>query len=363
MYSPFIMVTKIVHLSDLHLGKKGKHKIAVTKPQRDLALGKILSENPDAIIISGDLTKFGNLSDYQYAAIFLEELEEIAPVLKIPGNTDYTTTWYRVVSVDQDNENEEPEDEVDENEERESVKIEKIQFLQTKYLLSPEARAKFGELPYLVRVGNELYDAFTQPAEGVDYSYSEKDLKYFKEFFGEETEPTLSINGINFIGIDSQADIRALIVAKGKKEDTEEDIFLGHLMDGRIEKEHLEKRLESIPDGINIAVMHHPPLKINGANPLWGSFYEGIDVVEGLSKRGIRFVLSGHKHIPGCEILLEKENNFYVCSAGTLFSRDIKKPFDDNSYNVMTFDGNNVTVFYRELKSGNSRKLLNFDLE
>lgn len=77
------MQRKIVQVSDIHFGEK-----TFSHDLKNNAVKQIESENPDLIIISGDLTTKGYAHEYEDASIFLDELKEITNIHVIPGNHD-----------------------------------------------------------------------------------------------------------------------------------------------------------------------------------------------------------------------------------------------------------------------------------
>ena len=93
------MVTRILHISDLHLGR---HE----SPEPYAALLDLRRRlDPELIVVTGDLTHRGRRSELERARTQLDALE--APVLAVPGNHDipytlparFTTTfaeWERV---------------------------------------------------------------------------------------------------------------------------------------------------------------------------------------------------------------------------------------------------------------------------
>ena len=79
------MATRILHLSDLHLGRNDK-------PESMEALARLVAEErPELVIASGDLTHRGLRSQHERAAAFLRGLE--LPLLVIPGNHDIPYTF------------------------------------------------------------------------------------------------------------------------------------------------------------------------------------------------------------------------------------------------------------------------------
>lgn len=70
---------RIAHVSDLHFGAADPAAIA--------ALGAALSESePNAVIVTGDVTQFGRRREFVDAAAFLRGVEP--PLMVIPGNHD-----------------------------------------------------------------------------------------------------------------------------------------------------------------------------------------------------------------------------------------------------------------------------------
>ncbi len=70
----------LIHLSDLHFGPSYILHLG------DLVLADIETWNPDAVIISGDLTFRAQHREYQAARDFLKSISQ--PTLAIPGNHD-----------------------------------------------------------------------------------------------------------------------------------------------------------------------------------------------------------------------------------------------------------------------------------
>jgi 3',5'-cyclic AMP phosphodiesterase CpdA len=75
----------LFHLSDLHFGPKLVEHLA------DLILRDILAERPDLVVVSGDWTLRGRVSEYEQARAFLQKLPK--PVFTIPGNHDQPLHW------------------------------------------------------------------------------------------------------------------------------------------------------------------------------------------------------------------------------------------------------------------------------
>ena len=70
---------RLAHLSDIHFG--GENVGAV-----EAAVERLRQETLDAVIVSGDLTQFGEKAEFALAAAWLERLP--GPVLVVPGNHD-----------------------------------------------------------------------------------------------------------------------------------------------------------------------------------------------------------------------------------------------------------------------------------
>ncbi len=83
----------LFHLSDLHFGPQFNGHLA------ELILQDIETEHPDLVIMSGDWTMRGRISEYEQARNYLRRLPP--PVLTIPGNHDQplhpTGMWDRLV--------------------------------------------------------------------------------------------------------------------------------------------------------------------------------------------------------------------------------------------------------------------------
>jgi 3',5'-cyclic AMP phosphodiesterase CpdA len=70
---------KLVQVSDIHFG--GEHKAAV-----EAAVERITAEQPDLVIVAGDLTKDGKVVEFDAALAWLDRLPQ--PRIVTPGNHD-----------------------------------------------------------------------------------------------------------------------------------------------------------------------------------------------------------------------------------------------------------------------------------
>ena len=70
---------RIAHLSDIHFGGENPQAIAA-------ATAHLQAEHFDLIVVSGDLTRFGEVAEFASAAAWLKQLPE--PRLVTPGNHD-----------------------------------------------------------------------------------------------------------------------------------------------------------------------------------------------------------------------------------------------------------------------------------
>ncbi len=77
------LLKKIIQVSDIHFGEK-----TFSSDLKNNLLKQIDNENPDLIVISGDLTTQGYVNEYNDASIFLDELKSITETHVIPGNHD-----------------------------------------------------------------------------------------------------------------------------------------------------------------------------------------------------------------------------------------------------------------------------------
>ena len=78
----------IAHISDLHCG----HPHFVPE-MLDLAIEEVNALDPDIVVVSGDLTGFGFLPDYELARSFVDKIE-CEHVVTIPGNHDARNVGY-----------------------------------------------------------------------------------------------------------------------------------------------------------------------------------------------------------------------------------------------------------------------------
>ena len=77
------MQKKIIQVSDIHFGEK-----TFSPNLKNNLIKQVANENPDLIIISGDLTTQGYLTEYNDASTFLDDLKSITETHVIPGNHD-----------------------------------------------------------------------------------------------------------------------------------------------------------------------------------------------------------------------------------------------------------------------------------
>ena len=77
------MEKKIAQISDIHFGEKN-----FSLQLKDNLLNQLEDENPDLIIVSGDLTTEGYVHEYEQAAEFVDQLRSITSTYTVPGNHD-----------------------------------------------------------------------------------------------------------------------------------------------------------------------------------------------------------------------------------------------------------------------------------
>lgn len=84
------MTTSLVQLTDLHIREPGRlaYGRIDTAPYLQLAVQSILrlKQQPDAVVITGDLTDFGRAAEYAHLAQLLAPLP--MPIFLMPGNHD-----------------------------------------------------------------------------------------------------------------------------------------------------------------------------------------------------------------------------------------------------------------------------------
>ncbi len=79
-------VVRLLHLSDVHFGRP--HVAAHVAAAEGFAAAGAF----DAIVVSGDVSQRARRGEFRRARAFLERLQEIAPVLVVPGNHD--AAWW-----------------------------------------------------------------------------------------------------------------------------------------------------------------------------------------------------------------------------------------------------------------------------
>lgn len=77
------MERKLIQLSDLHFGE-----YKFSDELKNNVKFQITEENPDLIIVSGDLTAQGYIDEFNNASRFLDDLKSIAATYVVPGNHD-----------------------------------------------------------------------------------------------------------------------------------------------------------------------------------------------------------------------------------------------------------------------------------
>ena len=78
---------RIVHLSDLHGKRFGRHNVRLIK--------KVAAQKPDFICITGDIIHIYTPKNAEVAVELVSSLKEIAPVLYIAGNHEMRNKGYR----------------------------------------------------------------------------------------------------------------------------------------------------------------------------------------------------------------------------------------------------------------------------
>lgn len=78
---------KFAHLSDLHFGRR------VSNTKLESLASDILSQAPELIVITGDITDRGRVSQFQWASDFLKSLQ--VPFITVPGNREisFSAIW------------------------------------------------------------------------------------------------------------------------------------------------------------------------------------------------------------------------------------------------------------------------------
>ena len=79
MYS---MEKNIIQISDLHFGE-----YKFSEELKNNLKSQILEENPDLIIVAGDITTMGYIEEYVDALEFIEDLNQISRTYIVPGKS------------------------------------------------------------------------------------------------------------------------------------------------------------------------------------------------------------------------------------------------------------------------------------
>lgn len=77
------MKKKIIQMSDLHFGE-----YKFSEELENNLLEQVREENPDMIVISGDVTAQGYVEEYVKAKEYIDQLKSIAETYVVPGNHD-----------------------------------------------------------------------------------------------------------------------------------------------------------------------------------------------------------------------------------------------------------------------------------
>lgn len=304
---------KIVHLSDLHLAvsKKPNGKMA----RIDSSLERIFSEKPDAAAITGDFVRYASEENLAFASLFVREIRKRFPTLCVPGNLDYT---HYIIYASQE--------QADEKEKQ--LMVQEVQLFDKPVFVQKSYSQYIKNLPFYFNVKGKYYELVEDTsAKGIRHA---KELARYKSSLGTD-EPELNLGDVNLIGFNSNEDTEIKLMGIVRTDNPDRAIYLEEKPDGNISRETLERKLQSQKPGINIAVMHHPLFHIPGANSTYMEFADNEEVAKRFLEKGIQMAIAGHKHIQGfalrkIKISSGEEKDFYVCAAGTLLSRDIKKP-------------------------------------
>lgn len=76
------MEKKIAQISDIHFGEKN-----FSLQLKDNLLNQLEDENPDLIIVSGDLTTEGYVHEYEQAAEFVDQLGPLPVLIQCQATT------------------------------------------------------------------------------------------------------------------------------------------------------------------------------------------------------------------------------------------------------------------------------------
>lgn len=246
---------KIAQISDVHFGEKN-----FSNDLKKNLLNQLEAENPDIIVVSGDLTTQGYSHEYEAASAFADELRSITSTYIIPGNHD--------------------------------------------------AR----------NVG----------------------LIHFEGLIGSRKFVHLDKSGgFAILGLDS----------------SEPDINDGQI--GMDQLEWLKKELDKIPGDIGkIVTFHHHLLPIPQTGRERNILLDSGDLLKILIEHGVDLVLNGHKHVPNVW-MVEK---MVTLNSGTVTTRKLRGQTYP-SYNMLTFDEEDLFINLIETETGNKRQLAYYSIK
>lgn len=84
-------MTSVFHVSDLHFGRSAV-------PAQIEAIERIIQEEKfDVVAISGDLSQRSRAGEFQRAAVFIRDAQQVSRTITVPGNHD--VKWWRAPSA------------------------------------------------------------------------------------------------------------------------------------------------------------------------------------------------------------------------------------------------------------------------
>ena len=293
-------MTTIVHISDLHFGadhlfKSTDRDSLLTVLAKDIR--QTVGQQPDCVVISGDLTTHGDPDGLKSAATFVKELAanlgvELNSFVIVPGN--HEVDWPAV-----DNEKKRPTHTQDD----------------------------------LVRVGLANYKAFV-----VEAVFGRARDEFLTTFWSDGNVFVLGMNSCYF--------------------ESRDNAGVGYINPAQLDLAEAEYKDRWERCHTRIAVLHHHLVPVTHANwrpdPRETSLtLNAPDILEWLAKHGFQIVLHGHQHQPFCATEVRRPYGrepyeVTVLGVGSVSARvDRLGPVRRNQYEIIQVTEGTARVLWR----------------
>ncbi len=182
------------------------------------------------------------------------------------------------------------------------------------------------------RLVRDLLKDFESPVVPIPGNHDARNLgwKTFEDYIGERYRKDRISKDLYVVGLDS----------------SEPDVNYGQL--GRERLEWLETVVDDIPDtACKCIAMHHHLLPVPGSGRERNILVDAGELLSLCIRHGVDIVLCGHRHVP----FAAKVEDVVVVNAGTFSSTKIRG-YSFNSFNIIEFTEDEVTVTLKEIETG-----------